>query len=161
MVVERADERRVDGERDEEGQRQVGQREPADGEIPEAGRDDRAGEQRLSARRASAGRPRPTSTQADARQRRPQPRLRLADARRRVGGADQPVEQDGFLEARLVVVVRRQPVAALDHLARGFRVERLVGIADGGAAEAREEGDAAEQQEQQGRPSHSVTIVYW
>ena len=99
--------------------------------------------------------------EADAGQRRPEARLRLADAGNGVGGRDQPVEEDGLLEARLVVVVRRQPVAALDHLARRLGVERFVRIADGRPSQAREKGDAAEQQQQQGRPSHGATIVYW
>ena len=161
IVVDGAGERGADGDRDEERQREVGQREPADREVSERGRHDRRRNHRRPRVEPASAPQQHHQREADASQRGPEARLRLADAGSGVGGRDQPVEKDGLLEARLVVVVRRQPVAALDHLACRFRVERFVRIADRRPSEAREEGDAAEEQEQQGRPLHGATIVYW
>ena len=55
----------------------------------------------------------------------------------RCGG--RPVVEDGLLPAILVVEVGREPVAALHHLARRFRVEAFVGVGDGRAAQTDEE----------------------
>ena len=66
----------------------------------------------------------------------------------------------GFLEAVFVVVVRRHPVAALDHFPRRFRVERLVGIANGGTPETREERRQADRGEQEAVPEHADGFVH-
>jgi hypothetical protein len=50
--------------------------------------------------------------------------------------------------------VRRQPVAGLDHLARRFRVEAFVGIADRRTPEAEEKGEAGQQDEGQDGSTH-------
>src|SRR5262249_18517998 len=71
---------------------------------------------------------------ADAGQSRPRPRRPLADADQDVHRGCEPVVEHRLLPAILVVVMRRQPVAPLDHLARRLGVERLVRIADGRAA---------------------------
>ena len=71
------------------------------------------------------------------------------------GGADQrhraglePVEEHRLVEEGLLVVVRRQPVAGPQHLARRFGVVGLVGIPERRRAEPPEEDD--EQQRRDG-----------
>ena len=71
----------------------------------------------------------------------PEPRLGFADPERRKRAGDEPVEEDRLLKPGFVVVVRRQPVAELDHLAAGFGVERFVGVPDRRPAQARQERD--------------------
>ena len=138
------DERRGNGRRDEEGQRQVGQGHAAQRDVAEAGGDDRAGDQRrvvvVPAARQAGG----DEDQADAGQRRPQPGRARARAGDREGRRREPVIEDRLLEARLVVEGRGQPVARLDHLARGLGVERFVGIGDRRRAEPDQEGQAGE-----------------
>ena len=145
MVVERSHQRRIHRQGHEEGQREIGKRQPANRKVPEAGGDDGAGEQ---ARRrifpAPAGRG-GQQGEAHARQRCTQPCLCLADAGDGISAADQPVGEDRLLEARLVVVVRCPPIAALAHLARGLGIERLVGIADGGPPESGQKRHAAKE----------------
>ena len=62
------------------------------------------------------------------------------------------------MKARLVTVVWSEPVARLDHLAGGFRVEGFVGVADGRAAEAGEERGPAEDQQQGSRAGHGAPL---
>ena len=87
--------------------------------------------------------------------RRSDARTPLADADDLVGGGDRPIEEDGLLKPRLVVVVGRGPVAAFEHLASGLGVERFVGVRDGGLAEAKNERQPA-QQEEPDAPRHAA-----
>ena len=141
--------------RDEEGEGQIGQRQPPDREVAEAGGDDGGGEE------AGAGvEPAPTGEigedgQAEPSQRRGEACRGLADTGGLVGHRHEPVEQDRLLEAELVVVVRRQPVARDDHLPGRFRVERLVRISDRAAAEACEKRQEADQAEYEHMPRHA------
>ena len=96
--------------------------------------------------------------EADARERRPQPRAGLVDAGHRIGGGGQPVVQNRFLKAFLLVEVRGDPVAARHHLARGFSVKRFVGIGDGRTAEPGEKRQRAQQQEDDRAP-HEIAAV--
>ena len=70
----------------------------------------------------------------------------------------QPVEKNRLLKAHLEVVVRCQPVAALEHLASGFRVECLVGISDRRAAEAGEEREHREDDNEQHATTHETRL---
>src|SRR4030095_4677630 len=85
--------------------------------------------------------------QADAGQRRPRPRRELSRSVDEIGCRGQPVIEHRLLPAVLIIESRRQPVAALDHLARGFGVERFVVISDRLTTKAEEERTKAEQKE--------------
>ena len=81
------------------------------------------------------------SNQDQRRQRGQHPRAELVLAEDEHRRALELMEQDGLVEERDVVVVRGPPVAGGDHLARGFRVMRLVGIPEGRRAEPPEQDD--------------------
>ena len=135
--------RAPDRRRDEEGERQIRQREPRHCEVAVTGRCDGArdpGAIRIPGAPPSCG---------PCQQHEPETGKRRAEARHelgRVGSTEccgcKPVIEDRFLPALFVVEVRREPVLAFDHLARGFRVEGFVGIRDGLAAEAEEKSEA-------------------
>ena len=132
------------GQRDEEGERQIGQSVAGHGHVAEAGGRDDAGEQRrpfvVPPPRARAGQ----QGEADPGESGRQARRRGGDAPRRVGRGGQPVVEDRLLEPDLVVVVGSEPIAALEHLAGGLGVVGLVGIGDGGPSQAGEERQSAD-----------------
>ena len=89
-------------------------------------------------------------------------RRQLADTGPQICERRQPVVEHRFLEPILAVVVRRDPVAARDHLACGLGVERLVGIGDRRSAESDEERqDAEEHQEGDARGRHAGIVYIW
>ena len=156
--VAQSDDRGPGGERDPEGERKVGQCKPPDGKVAECRSNDQPGKPPSAfvvpappARGRQQGQPQPG-------QRRPPPGRGLVDPRDEVASRHHPVEEDRLLKACLEVVVRRDPVAAADHLAAGLRIECLVGVADGRAAEAREKRGAANDQQQESRPAHGVRL---
>ena len=57
----------------------------------------------------------------------------------------QHVKEHRLIEERLIVVVRRDDVPAVDQLARGLGVMRFVGIPEAGGAEAPEQHDTQQQ----------------
>ena len=139
-----SDDRPPGGKRDEEGERQIGQRMASHGDIAEAGGCNQAGEQRRPVVVPAAGAGAGKQREADPRQRGGDPRRGGGDAGQRVGHRRQPVVQDRFLEPDLTVVVGSEPVAAVDHLAGSLCIVRLVRIGHGGAPEAGEERQRAD-----------------
>ena len=160
LALERGDERRPDRQRDEERQRQIGQRHPRQREIAEAevAVIAPASSPTLSSyqRRPHAAVTSTSPTPASADQRRAE---NSVGPGHREDGRGQPVVEDRLLEARLVVEVRRQPVARLDHLARRLGVERLVGVGDGAAAQPGEERRARPAGPQESSNGARATIV--
>ena len=70
---------------------------------------------------------------------------------------DDPVAENGFVEARQVVERRIDVVVRVDHLARRFDVERLVRVPDGDAAQRNEiDGERERQQNGQRDPARSA-----
>ena len=92
------------GAGDEQGERQVGQRQPPDGEVAERGCDDQASEApgALVVPAAAAGGRQQREPEPG--QRRAEPRRPLAHTPQEVAGCDDPVEEDRLLKACLEVV---------------------------------------------------------
>src|SRR5262249_60012815 len=67
------------------------------------------------------------------------------------------VEQHRLVEERLVVVGGRPPVTGREHLARGFRVVRLVRIPERRDAEAPEQDDERQSREE----NDKAQILQW
>ncbi len=118
-------------------------------------REQQRGDQR-DLRRTAAMKPSHAVTpiSAERRQRRRQAGGKLGGPGERHRNALQPVEENRFVEKRLLVVVRRQPVAGLDQLARGFGVVRLVRIPEGRRAEPPEQYDEDHDGEREQRQEH-------
>ena len=137
-----ATERRPDGCGDEEGERKIGERRPRHREVAVTGGCDRTG---TPCGVIASGQP---PRRAPGEENETQPGQRGSEARHEFGGiarreccSRHPVVEDWLLPAILVVVVRCQPVASLDHLPRGFGVERLIRVGNGLAAESEEKGE--------------------
>ena len=132
------------GQRDEEGERQIGQRMAGHGDETEAGGRDEAGEQGRPVVVPAAGAGPGQQREAEPRQGGREARGGGGDAGPRVGCGRQPVVQDRLLEPDLAVVVGSEPVAAGDHLEGRRGIERLVRIGHRGAPEAGEERQRAD-----------------
>lgn len=113
-------------------------------DVPEARGGDQAGQQARRVVEPAPGDGEAQERQTEPGQRRRQAGGRFADAGQTVGAGREPVVEHRLLEAVRIVEVRRQPVAALDHLAGALGVESLVRIGDGRLSETGEEGQPAD-----------------
>ena len=131
-------------EGDQQRERQIRQGLARQRDVPETRGGDQAGQQARRIVEPAPGDSEGQERQAEPGQRRRQAGGRFADAGQMVGAGGEPVVEHRLLEAVCIVEVRRQPVAALDHLAGALRIESLVRIGDGRLAETGEEGEPAD-----------------
>ncbi len=138
------------GEGEQHVEQRVGRRRAADGERADGRR--RHGQRREGSvgtkalTREVPGRVTPDRR----RQRRRQAEYPFGGAKSHEGQRLQPVDQDGLVEAVLAVEIGRQEVAALEHLARGFRERTLVDVEQRRRPQHQEEAGQRQQQDQQG-----------
>ncbi len=129
------EEQREPTDRQPEHEGHVGDRAAAHDVAVEAGAKDGAGPEPRRAAEDEAAEQREQQRAERSLHRGGQPRRAGGRAEDGLRGVHHPVGQRRLLPAVLVVVVRRDEVARLDHLARGFGVDRLVHVEDADVVE--------------------------